>query len=371
MRKITALLILCLCICFCSASGFAAAEQVHYQKNDYEYVVSNDWIEIIAYHGNYLPRDLSFQLGDFRIELDYDNPIFSSLIHDFGIYRYGQVAKDEVFIVGYTGYEQIACIPEEINGIPVTGIGDKAFQYSGCFKDRFADVVVIPGSIRSIGREAFSCAEIGYIILQDGLEEIGDLAFEGHSQSNILLPDSVRKIGVNPFIDHLDLGYVNGFLFPMLMNNQYFETVHDTGHLLYAKEDMRVITYRSNLEPQWNASTVCTVPDGIRIIGKRAFWGDPYLTEVILPDSVVEIESDAFFYCQELRHVNIPVGVTVIGDYAFGQTAITELEIPSSVESIGMYIFHDWAPGEATIICDRCSVAEEYAIANGYQVRYR
>ena len=370
MRKITVLLVLCLCICFNSASGFAEDDQVHYQKNDYEYVINNDWIEIVAYHGSYLPRDLSVQLGDYCIELDYDNPIFGSLIHDLGIYQYGQVAKDEVFIVGYTGYEQIACIPEEINGIPVTGIGDKAFQYSGCLRDRFAEVVVIPGSIRSIGRQAFSCAEIGYIILQDGLEEIGDLAFEGHSQSKFFVPDSVWKMGVNPFVDHLDLGYVNGFLFPII-NNQYFGAVYDTGNMLYSKEDMRVITYRSNLEAQWNLSTVCTVPDGIRIIGMRAFWGDPYLTEVILPESLEVIEPEAFFYCQELRSVSISEGVTTIGDYAFGQTAITELEIPSSVTSIGEFIFHDWAPEEATILCDPGSTAEEYAISNGYQVRYR
>ena len=249
--------------------------------------------------------------------------------------------------------------------------GDLAFWLSGCERAEFAEVVIVPGSIRSIGRQAFSCTGIGYIVLQEGLEKIGDLAFEGHSQIRMNIPDSVHEMGINPFADHIDLGYVNGYLFPSFSNNPYFEIDYDTGHLLYAKEDMRVITYRSNLQLQWNYSTICTVPDGIKVIGKCAFYAAPYLTEVVLPDSLQTIEAEAFLCCYELNQVIIPEGVTTIGDFAFAETAVIELEIPSSVVDIGEGIFHDWAPEEAVIRCDRGSVAEEYAVTNGYQIQYR
>ena len=370
MRKIIFLLMLIFSVCFCSLLITATAEQEHFQTNDFEYTVSGNSIEVLAYHGTYLPRELPTQLDGYSIFLEYSDPIFTDLVQDYGIYRYGLVAEDEAYIVGYKGYQQIAFIPESINGVPVTGIGDLAFWLSGCERDEFAEVVIVPGSIRSIGRRAFSCTGIGYIVLQEGLERIGDLAFEGHSQIHMNIPDSVKEMGMNPFADHVDLGYVNGYLFPSLFHNEFF-AIDDTGHLLYGKEDMRVITYRSNLQPQWNSSTTCTVPDGIKVIGKRAFYADPYLTEVILPNSLQVIEAEAVLYCYELSRVIIPEGVTTIGDYAFAETAMVELEIPSSVTAIGDGIFHDWAPGEATIRCDAGSFAEEYAKANGYQIQYR
>ena len=371
MRKILVLLVLITSVCFCSLFIKANAEQEHFQTDGFEYTITGSSIEIVAYHGTYLPRELPKELDGYPVYLEYKDLIFADLVDEYGIYRYGLVAEDEAYIVGYTGYQQIVFIPESINGIPVTGIGDLAFWLSGCERAEFAEVVIVPGSIRSIGRQAFSCTGIGYIVLQEGLEKIGDLAFEGHSQIRMNIPDSVHEMGINPFADHIDLGYVNGYLFPSFSNNPYFEIDYDTGHLMYAKEDMRVITYRSNLQLQWNYSTICTVPDGIKVIGKCAFYAAPYLTEVVLPDSLQTIEAEAFLCCYELSQVIIPDGVTTIGDFAFAETAVIELEIPSSVVNIGEGIFHDWAPEEATIRCDHDSVAEEYAVTNGYQIQYR
>ncbi|MBR4459765.1 MAG: leucine-rich repeat protein [Clostridia bacterium] len=351
--------------------GAALSEDVRYTADGYAYTVSYGYAQVIAYSGAFLPRTLPDSIDGYTVYLEYRDDIFSHLIRESGIYRYGRVAENEIYIVGWCGYEPVAMIPADIGGIPVTGIGDKAFWLSGCERETFADTVVVPDSVRYIGREAFSCTGIVSVYLGSGVREIGDLAFQGLSQSNFVLPAGVEKLGINPFADHVDLGYVNGYLFPWPESTAHFRVAESNGSMLYGTEDMRLITYRADLSPQWRRGTVVTVPDGIRVIGSHAFYAAQGITEVVLPDTVEIIEPYAFIWSGELTRVRIPESVTVLGKGAFESTAITELEIPSGVTVIGDILFHSWAPEEATIVCDPGSAAEAYAKANGYRIRFR
>ena len=59
---------------------------------------------------------------------------------------------------------------------------------------------VIPEGITQIGENAFSCVEIGKIIIPNSVEEIGESAFEDCDQlKSIIIPDSVTEIGDNAF----------------------------------------------------------------------------------------------------------------------------------------------------------------------------
>ena len=62
--------------------------------------------------------------------------------------------------------------------------------------------------------------------------------------------------------------------------------------------------------------------------------------DVVIPDSVTDIESLAFNGCTGLTSVTIPDSVTYIGPYAFlGCTGLTSVTIPSSVNSYGSGMF--------------------------------
>lgn len=90
--------------------------------------------------------------------------------------------------------------------------------------------------------------------------------------------------------------------------------------------------------------SVVTVPDGITEIGEHAFTADAEdifvknekLTEVILPKGLKKISKDAFMNCVNLRRINIPDGVTEIGDGAFNSCDLTELYLPDSVTALGV-----------------------------------
>ena len=47
------------------------------------------------------------------------------------------------------------------------------------------------------------------------------------------------------------------------------------------------------------------------------------------------IGESAFCFCKELKEVNIPSGVTAIGDGAFNSTGLESLFIPDTVKTIG------------------------------------
>lgn len=65
-----------------------------------------------------------------------------------------------------------------------------------------------------------------------------------------------------------------------------------------------------------------TIPDGVEIVGKKAFAICHYLTTVRIPDNVQRIEDEAFYDCRWLTEVSIPGSVTHIGSMAFSRCAM-------------------------------------------------
>ena len=61
------------------------------------------------------------------------------------------------------------------------------------------------------------------------------------------------------------------------------------------------------------------IPEGVEIIGEMAFRGKKTLKNVIIANSVKEIEHDAFYDCDELDNVYVPAGVKVVKSYAFAE----------------------------------------------------
>ena len=61
------------------------------------------------------------------------------------------------------------------------------------------------------------------------------------------------------------------------------------------------------------------IPEGVEIIGEMAFRGKKTLKNIIIANSVKEIEHDAFYDCDELDNVYVPAGVKVVKSYAFAE----------------------------------------------------
>jgi hypothetical protein len=71
------------------------------------------------------------------------------------------------------------------------------------------------------------------------------------------------------------------------------------------------------------------IPNGVTYIGERAFQQHDSITSVTIPDSVTSIGDYAFSMCTSLASVTIGSGVTGIGNYAFSSSSLTSVTFKS------------------------------------------
>ena len=101
-----------------------------------------------------------------------------------------------VTITGYSGSSNVVIIPTTINDLPVTSIGDYAFETAQSMTS-----VIIPNSVTNIGNEAFYyCTSLTNVTLPNSVISIGFAAFaDCTSLTSITIPNSVTSIGDNAF----------------------------------------------------------------------------------------------------------------------------------------------------------------------------
>ena len=83
-----------------------------------------------------------------------------------------------------------------------------------------------------------------------------------------------------------------------------------------------------------------TISNGIEHIGAYAFSYCDNLESIILPESLKNIERDAFYACSSLKDITLPNGITSIDWYAFQNcTSLKSITIPDSVTDLSIGAF--------------------------------
>lgn len=90
----------------------------------------------------------------------------------------------------------------------------------------------------------------------------------------------------------------------------------------------------------------------------------------IIPNGVVEINEDAFFYCDNITSVHVPNSVQSIGDRAFQHcTSMKTVFLPNSLKQIGWCSFMDCVMLQEICIPDNVTRIDEYAFGNCASLR--
>ena len=186
---------------------------------------------------------------------------------------------------------------------------------------------------------------------------IADNAFENQaSVTSVLIPDTVTEIGRQAFRNCANLAAVNeGNNIASIAPNAFYGTAWDSnltggevylGKTLYKYAggmytDTEISVKEGTLGIAGNAFNgmdklvKVTLPVGLTNIGEYAFGGAQTgtgLTEITFPDSVTEIGANAFRNAKSLAKVTLGANVAYIGDNAFGGTAVSDLTYGANAE---------------------------------------
>lgn len=94
-----------------------------------------------------------------------------------------------------------------------------------------------------------------------------------------------------------------------------------------------------------------TIPDSVASMGNYVFDGCVSLGEIELPKNITSIGNGAFQGCTSLESISIPSKVTAIGDGAFlACTSLTSVTIPNSVTRISPNAFMNCTSLESIVI---------------------
>lgn len=206
-----------------------------------------------------------------------------------GVLSYRQSESMSTLIV--TGAEReitgSLVIPSEYSGMKIVEIEEGAFSGQTGITE-----AVIPDTVQKIGAEAFSgCSSLSNVSLENTLQSAGADAFAGtawkeaHAEDELMILDEV---------------------------------------LLVAAAD---------------TVTEITLPDTVRVIADQACMGKPDLASVTLSGYTGYIGKKSFYGCSSLTNVILPSGVKDIGDYAFGESALSKAVVPATVLAIGKGAF--------------------------------
>lgn len=252
-----------------------------------------------------------------------------------------------ITITYYTGPGGAVVIPDTINGLLVTSIGNSAFWHCTSLTS-----VTIPGSVTNIGQLAFYyCTNLTSVTIPNGVPSIGVAAFTHcysltsatipgsvtsvgdyafaycHSLTSVTIPSSVTSIGTNAFSACISLNAIT----VDALNSNY----SSRDGVLFNKSRTLLIQCPGAKSGSY------TIPDSVTRIGDYAFHLCTSLSNVAIPDSLTGIGDYAFATCFNLSSFTIPNSVTSIGRGAFHYcTSLTSVAIPNSVTNIGEIAFN-------------------------------
>lgn len=228
-----------------------------------------------------------------------DNKVTYELNDDGKGYCVSKVGKD---------LKKVA-ISEEYDGKPVTRIAENAFCYlsnGGCsgfyWKGLNLESLSMPATIGQIDEHAFRDGEIDSLFYGGTLSDWYSIAFGSTPLSSrttlyignealreFSVPEGITVIGANTFA------------------NYRFDSINIPAHV----DEIGNSAFRNS-----NVS-VLTFEEGVRTIGTEAFNGCVNLTEIVLPDSAVNIASNSFAQCDNVITLSVGAGISVL-DNLFG-----------------------------------------------------
>lgn len=247
-------------------------------------------------------------------------------------------------------------IPDTINDIPVTTIGNQAF-----FNNNITSVV-FGNNVTTIGMEAFERNQITSLNITENLTDLGAYSFYSNLITSLVIPDNITRIRVYAFTNNLINNLVisdsvtsiegGAFHSNYLTSVDIPTSVTSLGGGAFNNNQLPeedAFIYKRNSDGTKDTTTLISyagaerdninIPSNITKFDSQAFYG-LNLTSFTIPSNITYIGSSTFAN-NDFTSINIPAGVTYIGGSAFESNNLTSITIPNGIINIYSYAFRN------------------------------
>lgn len=249
------------------------------------------------------------------------------------VYSFCSAAKIDVIVDGI----KYQCENDEASVIGSSEKVDSAFVKDTIIADGNEYIVT---SINSLPYPNF-------VYLPNTIKKIGKNAF-GNRLNSINIPSSVEYIEKDAFwnvlgkLNRVDIDDISSWCnieFADEGANPFFANMY---YLLHAQLYLYV---------KGEKITDLIIPENVVELKKYVFLGYELLENVSIPNSVLYIRDYAFRYCKNLKNVTIPNSVQKIGNSAFDSCdSLKTITLGNNIKEIGNYAF-DYCNKVTTVNC--------------------
>lgn len=232
----------------------------------------------------------------------------------------------------------IAC--KGSGAIPQTVITIGKYSYAGLETLKSLN---LPEGVKIIDSGAFrDCVNLSQISFPSTVTSFKNEAFANTGFVDFVIPNTVTNLDQNLFAECSKLKNITlpaNFVVPFNFHT-IFTLCPVLESISLGGEHKNYITKQNSLLSKDGTELVfgvlnSTIPSSVTSIAKDAYCGRD-IESIVIPSSVTNIGSAAFWQCKKLKSVIIPSGVTVIESQTFASCEkLTTITIPNSVTEIG------------------------------------
>lgn len=191
-----------------------------------------------------------------------------------------------------------------------------------------------PNRLREIEHSAFyNCDSLTSFVFPRSLERIGSSAFARCADlpATIKLPDQITDIAGTAFAHNPQVQ-----AYKISPDNPHYRT--EDG-VLFDADGATLVSFPSGRKSY-------KVPERVITIGEGAF-SSSFIEEIHFTEGLRSIGKEAFFDCELLSTLELPEGFTELGQLSFyGCNALAKITLPSTLEQIGLCAFYLWVSNE-------------------------